>query len=223
MDLLDPFSLRTNWGIAVCRPPRLNLEISSTQMWRIYPNSITSYIKWVTPTWAQPHLAWKDSPESIFSGMKSKPAITKRHSKISDSGRRFDPFEILVVMTAISSLLYFPFIFDGYSLPKLLVISLGLTILLFNLLLRRAINVWGVKNYLILSLCMVILLLMALSTENSKLPFLRSAFGAYGRGNGIFYYISVLTLMVLAMAYSNSRSLVSLEFKLKIFSWILVL
>ena len=70
---------------------------------------------------------------------------------------------------------------------------------------------------------MVILLFMVLSTENSKLPFLRSAFGAYGRGNGTFYYISVLTLMILAMAYSNSRSLVSLEFKLKIFSWILVL
>jgi O-antigen ligase len=145
------------------------------------------------------------------------------NSKTPQKGKGINQFGILVAITALSSLTYFPFIFDGYSLPKILVLSAGLALLIFNLVVQRVVAGWQFKNNLVVSLCVLIIILIVLSSKESKLPFLRSSFGSYGRGNGIFYYISVFTLLILAMAYVNSKSLISLESQLKIFSWVLVL
>jgi O-antigen ligase len=53
------------------------------------------------------------------------------------------------------------------------------------------------------------------------MPFLRSAFGAYGRGNGAFYYTTAVLVFLLSFTFSISKELLQFEKMMKIFSWIL--
>jgi O-antigen ligase len=55
---------------------------------------------------------------------------------------------------------------------------------------------------------------------DSQMPFLRSAFGAYGRGNGAFYYTAAVLVFLLSFTFSISKELLQFEKMMKVFSWI---
>ena len=121
----------------------------------------------------------------------------------------------------LSTLVYFPFIFDGYSLPKILVLIIGISLVLVRLVISGGNSYQLRSSYLVYFLCFTFLVSIYVAALGSQMPFLRSAFGAYGRGNGAFYYTAAILVFLLSFTFSISKELLQFEKMMKVFSWIL--
>jgi hypothetical protein len=121
----------------------------------------------------------------------------------------------------LSTLVYFPFIFDGYSLPKLFALTFGISLVLFRLVLSGGHGYQFRTSYPVYLLCFTFLVSIYAAAHESQMPFLRSALGAYGRGNGTFYYTAAILVFLLSFTFSISKELLHFEKMMKVFSWIL--
>lgn len=95
--------------------------------------------------------------------------------------------QLLVILIAISATVI-PFIFDAFTASKLLVASLGLLIFSVNFLRLRSTTRINVIPRTIVILVTSYFLALVFAWWKSDMPFLRGAFGQFGRGNGLFYY-----------------------------------
>ena len=136
-------------------------------------------------------------------------------------GSGWSPFKIVSITVMLSTLVYFPFIFDGYSLPKIFVLIIGISLVLVRLVISGGNSYQFRSSYLVYFLCFTFLVSIYVAALGSQMPFLRSAFGAYGRGNGAFYYTAAVLVFLLSFTFSISKELLQFEKMMKIFSWIL--
>ena len=144
-----------------------------------------------------------------------------RPSQTNLVGSGWSPFKIISMTVMLSTLVYFPFIFDGYSLPKIFVLIIGISLVLVRLVISGGNSYQFRSSYLVYFLCLTFLVSIYVAALGSQMPFLRSAFGAYGRGNGAFYYTAAVLVFLLSFTFSISKELLQFEKMMKIFSWIL--
>ena len=138
-------------------------------------------------------------------------------------GSGWSPFKIVSITVMLSTLVYFPFIFDGYSLPKLFVLLVGISLVLVRLFISGGNSYQLRSSYLVYFLCFTFLVSIYVAALDSQMPFLRSAFGAYGRGNGAFYYTAAVLVFLLSFTFSISKELLQFEKMMKVFSWIVAI
>jgi len=114
-------------------------------------------------------------------------------------------FQPLFLTVALSCVAIAPFTFDAFTIPKLLVLYSGLLIMIVIALVKREklqklnpVPMW------LIAILTLIVFTMAISTANSNTPLLRSMFGQFGRGNGLFYYCGAFAVLLVAtMSYSK--------------------
>jgi hypothetical protein len=149
--------------------------------------------------------------------------LRKSESQRSNSQNSFTAFHHLLLIVIVMSATVFPFIFDSFTASKLLIASVGLlTISIRFLMQKQTPNV----NYLPRWLTFIIFLFaisMMLSWVKSGVPFMRGAYGQFGRGNGFFYYtFAILVFIFSAKTYSYSSRMKSHQL-ITYFSWFLAI
>ena len=112
-----------------------------------------------------------------------------------------------MLLAIATSLTIFPFIFDSFTVSKLLILSVGLLLLFIRLIQPRNINF---LNRLPLKLALFVGLFSAyliFAWAQSGVPFIRGAIGQFGRGNGLFYHFFALAVFILvALAFKKSSN-----------------
>jgi hypothetical protein len=135
--------------------------------------------------------------------MSSGKNVKRTGAKSSSNGSSL--FQTLVLTVALSSVAIAPFTFDTFVIPKLLVLYAGLlTIMVIGLLRSKTLQKLNSVPMWLITILTLIVFNMAISTANSNTPLLRSMFGQFGRGNGLFYYCGVFAVLLIAtMSYSK--------------------
>jgi O-antigen ligase len=125
-------------------------------------------------------------------------------SKNLRSDRDSNNFRFLLLIVILTTLTSFPFTFDAFTTPKLLVLSIGLTFV--AILILRARN-WVWRLTLPLSLFILVFIAsLNVSWVVSGVPLTRGLLGQFGRGNGVLYYVlAIMTLVFSAQLYSHSQ------------------
>jgi O-antigen ligase len=130
-------------------------------------------------------------------------------------------FTQLVAIVLIISATVMPFIFDSFTVSKLLVASIGLLIFSINLFrLKHTARVNFVPRSVVI-LVSVYLLALFFSWWQSEMPFIRGAFGQFGRGNGLFYYFFSILILVFSIKTVTSSGNVKANQLITYFSWFL--
>jgi len=129
--------------------------------------------------------------------LKQKGAISP-----SDGSSLFQP---LFLTVALSCVAIAPFTFDAFTIPKLFVLYSGLlTVIVIALVKREKLQKLNPVPIWLIAILTLIVFTMAISTANSNAPLLRSMFGQFGRGNGLFYYFGVFAVLLIAtISYSK--------------------
>jgi hypothetical protein len=114
-------------------------------------------------------------------------------------------FQPLFLTVALSCVAIAPFTFDAFTIPKLFVLYSGLlTVIVIALVKREKLQKLNPVPIWLIAILTLIVFTMAISTANSNTPLLRSMFGQFGRGNGLFYYYGVFVVLLIAtMTYSK--------------------
>ena len=114
-------------------------------------------------------------------------------------------FQTLFLTVALSSVAVAPFTFDAFVVPKLLTLYLGmLTITVLALLRSKQLQNLNTAPVWLITILTLIFFSMVISTASSNTPLLRSLFGQFGRGNGLFYYCGVFAVLFIAtISYSK--------------------
>lgn len=116
----------------------------------------------------------------------------------------FHPISLVVILT---SLAIAPFTFDAFVIPKILVLYVGITIV-GMLLYKKSAKVMQLNRLPLwyVSLFGALAVFLICSAIVSHTPLLRSMFGQFGRGIGLFYYFGALVILLLtAKTYSNKH------------------
>lgn len=116
---------------------------------------------------------------------------------------------VLLITVALSSAAFFPFVFDSFIAPKILIICLGLSVNLALLLyykIRFGLNLNRLPVW-VTPLVLFILAMFLLVVSFSSQPLERSLYGQFGRGNGVLYYTCALFVSIIAAATYNDSSL----------------
>ena len=130
-------------------------------------------------------------------------------NKIDDPESKFREslFEQTLLVVISTSLVIFPFIFDSFTVSKLLILSVGLLLLFIRLIQPRNLkflNRLPVKLVLIVGLFSAYLIF---AWAQSGVPFIRGAIGQFGRGNGLFYHSFTLAVFIIvALAFKKSSN-----------------
>jgi O-antigen ligase len=135
----------------------------------------------------------------------------------------FDLFNQLLLVVITATITTFPFVFDSFTVPKLFVLSTGLTFISVKLFLNRETN--GVKALPKSLLIFITLFLfsMIVSWSQSGVPFLRGLFGQFGRGNGLFYYFFAILVFVYTVKTYNKSSGQKMHQLITVLSWFLAI
>jgi len=118
-----------------------------------------------------------------------------------------------------STLIVVPFIFDSFTIPKLLFMALGVTVIVTKLSMygyfpRNTDKVLKWSSLLFLASILVSWLV-------SGLPLTRALIGQFGRGNGLAYYFLAICILTLsAILYSDSAG-PRLHLGLTLLAWFL--
>jgi len=129
----------------------------------------------------------------------------------------------LLVSVAVSSSISMPYIFDSFTTPKILFLYLSATFVFLKITadtLRHKLSLISFPIWASLLICLICLS-MIFSVVKSEAPFLRSMFGQFGRGNGIFYYFICFLILILLVVTHNSNSKENFRRVIFTTSWIL--
>jgi O-antigen ligase len=143
-----------------------------------------------------------------------KNKVDNRESKFQKS-----LFEQTLLLAIATSLTIFPFIFDSFTVSKLLILSVGLLLLFIRLIQPQN---FKFLNRLPLKLVLFVGLFsgyLILAWAQSGVPFLRGAIGQFGRGNGLFYHFFALAVFILAALAFKKSSNDRMNQLITYFSW----
>jgi O-antigen ligase len=133
-------------------------------------------------------------------------ALKNKSSVVKTESGFFIQLLIVVVLATITTI---PFIFDSFTVSKLLVLSIGLLYIAICIFLKK--DEVGNRNLPLWITVPVGLfgISLTLSWALSGVPILRGLFGQFGRGNGLFYYY--LALLVFIFSIKTFRKANSLK------------
>lgn len=115
-------------------------------------------------------------------------------------------FTNLLIIVMLTSITVFPFIFDSFTAPKLAVASFGLLVFSIQLL-KQVNNVYSNRiPYSLLGLILLYSIALLVAWSKSDIPFIRAAFGQFGRGNGLFYYFFTILILIFSVKFSTISS-----------------
>ena len=112
-------------------------------------------------------------------------------------------FNNLIIIVILGSATIFPFIFDSFTVSKLSVLSLGLLVFSFRLLKMSPKAQLNRIPPLLITLLIAFSLVLIVAWAQSDMPFMRGAFGQFGRGNGLFYYFFTILIFVFSLKTST--------------------
>jgi O-antigen ligase len=130
--------------------------------------------------------------------------------------------QLLVIVIAISATVI-PFTFDSFTASKLLVASFGLLIFSINFLRLRSTARINVIPRTIVILVTSYFLALVFAWWKSDVPFIRGAFGQFGRGNGLFYYFFSILILIFSIKTITFADRVKANKLVTYFSWFLAL
>lgn len=144
----------------------------------------------------------------------SKKSVNK--SKAID----YAPLRILLLTVSAASLAGLPIILDSFTTPKILISCIGICYLSLWILRNRynELNKFGRFH---VSLVYLSVAGLTLSTILSDLPFWRSIFGQFGRGNGYAYYLIAMCLFIFGYKLYKKEYDEKIRTVLLRFSWII--
>lgn len=149
--------------------------------------------------------------------------LTKQGLHISGTKEYLTPISHLLIIVILTSLTTFPFIFDSYTTPKLLIASIGLLIISIRFLKWSSTTKFNTLPRFVSICTLFFLIFILLSYLRSGMPFLRGAFGQYGRGNGLFYYFIAITIFVFSAKFFDISSRAKIHQLISYFSWFLAI
>ena len=133
-----------------------------------------------------------------------------------------DLFNQLLIVVIAATLTTFPFIFDSFTVSKILILAVGLTYISTRFL-GTISSVTSRKLPVFLSFMIAFFVLtMFFSWWRSDVPLLRGLFGQFGRGNGLFYYLFVILVFVFAIKSFKSTSASKMHQYITWLSWFMV-
>ena len=149
--------------------------------------------------------------------------LTKKHLHNHGTKAYLTPISHLLLIVILTSLTVFPFIFDSYTTPKLLIASIGLLIVSIRFLKWSSTTKFNTLPRFISICTLFFVFFILLSYSRSGMPFLRGAFGQFGRGNGVFYYCIAITIFVFSAKFFDISSRVKMHQLISYFSWFLAI
>lgn len=136
-------------------------------------------------------------------------------------GAQFDLFNQLLLVVIATTLTTFPFVFDSFTVPKLLILSAGLTYISVKLfLLKGTDSVRALPKFLSLMVTLFVLSI-TLSWSQSGVPLIRGLFGQFGRGNGLFYYFFAILVFAYTVKTFKKSSGPKMHQLITVLSWLL--
>ncbi len=147
----------------------------------------------------------------------SKKLATK--SADNQTTPKYDFFNQLLVVVIAATLTTFPFIFDSFTVSKILSLAIGLTYLSIKFLYVKGLH--GVNRLPRTLTFLVVMFLSSLimSWSQSDVPLLRGLFGQFGRGNGLFYYFFVILIFIYAVKTFKVNSSLKMHQLITWLSW----
>ena len=146
--------------------------------------------------------------------LKNKPSAVKTESGL------FIQLLIVVVLATITTI---PFIFDSFTVSKLLVLSIGLLYIAICVFLKK--DEVGNRNLPLWVTVPVGLfgISLTLSWALSGVPILRGLFGQFGRGNGLFYYYLAILVFIFSIKTFRKANSFKTHQILTMLSWFLAM
>jgi len=152
--------------------------------------------------------------------------MSKRITKVAPAkkpGTQFDLFNQLFLVAIAATLTTFPFIFDSFTVSKLLVLSVGLTYISVKLFLNKNADAVRALPKSLSALVALFALAMIVSWSQSGVPILRGFFGQFGRGNGLFYYFFVILIFVYTVKTFKSPNAPKMHQLITMLSWFMAI
>jgi len=145
--------------------------------------------------------------------------LKKKHDYATGSSNHATLSSHLLLIVILTSITVFPFIFDSFTVSKLLVASVGLFIFSVNLLRLSVTTEFNKLPRHLTGFLAIYSIFMVISWSRSGMPFLRGAFGQFGRGNGLFYYGFGILIFIFAAKTFDLSSRVKMHQLITYFSW----
>jgi O-antigen ligase len=133
-----------------------------------------------------------------------------------------DLFIQLLIVVIIATLTTFPFIFDSFTVSKILILAVGLTYVSIRFLGTIRLVTYRKLPVFLSFMIAFFVLTMFFSWWSSDVPLLRGLFGQFGRGNGLFYYLFVILVFVFAIKTFKSTSASKMHQYITWLSWFMV-
>jgi O-antigen ligase len=147
-------------------------------------------------------------------------ALKNKSSAVKTESGFFIQLLIVVVLATITTI---PFIFDSFTVSKLLVLSIGLLYIAICIFLKK--DEVGNRNLPLWITVPVGLfgISLTLSWALSGVPILRGLFGQFGRGNGLFYYYLAILIFIFSIKTFRKANSLKTHQILTILSWFLAM
>ncbi len=115
-------------------------------------------------------------------------------------------FGQLLLTLMITTITTFPFIFDSFTISKLFVLSVGLTLITLRIVLNKTKLHFNHLPRILMVTLILFLFSITVSWVISGVPLLRGLFGQFGRGNGLFYYFfAILVFFFTILTYKTEN------------------
>ena len=131
--------------------------------------------------------------------MSKKTAKPSNQKVLPAINSRFDLFSQLLIVVIAATITSFPFIFDSFTVSKLFVLSIGLTLITGQIYLIKSKNHFNHFPKILIVLLSSFVISINVSWAVSGVPILRGLFGQFGRGNGLFYYLFAILIFTFAV------------------------
>ena len=147
-------------------------------------------------------------------------ALKNKSSAVKTESGFFIQLLTVVVLATITTI---PFIFDSFTVSKLLVLSIGLLYIAICVFLKK--DEIGNRNLPLWITVPVGLfgISLTLSWALSGVPILRGLFGQFGRGNGLFYYYLAILVFIFSITTFRKANSFKTHQILTILSWFLAI
>lgn len=141
--------------------------------------------------------------------------------KVKNPGPKYDYLNQLLLVVIAATVTTFPFIFDSFTVSKLFVLAIGLTLLSIRIFLEKNSASFAKIPKLLAIMIGLLLLSMICAWTASGVPFTRGLIGQFGRGNGFLYYFFVMLIFALTVKTFKSSSGRRMHELLTILSWLM--
>lgn len=141
--------------------------------------------------------------------------------KSQNSGPKYDFFNQLLLVLIITTVTTIPFIFDSFTVSKLFVLAIGLTLISIRLFLNKDQSLNQKIPLALTTLMCLFLFSIFVSWLVSDVPLTRGLIGQFGRGNGVLYYFCVISIFTFSIKTFKASSGRMMHALITFLSWFL--